>query len=279
MSVTETAVAELKALGKEVLGAKYSTKYSEWSIENPELITGTFVVQLFDTLSLLSSLSSLLSLLFLFSALSSPPLSPVSLPPLFSSSHSSFSQFFPGRENTIDQKWQELSELSQEKKRVLDDHLAREEFSEKVRMMNRGHVDRYAKLVAWVTEKQLYLQKKESVTNVGEARTALRCVCTLLFPLPLSLSSLSPLLAFLLFFVLFFLSFFSLFFLPSYYISIFSLLEHYGKEKQSMTQRNVSQLKQQGAHILAQKYETSYSSYVFENPEEIHGREKDIDSK
>jgi len=34
-----------------------------------------------------------------------------------------------------------------------------------------------------------------------------------------------------------------------------------------------------GLEILAEKYETKYSKYVFENPQEIRTRESDIDTK
>jgi hypothetical protein len=38
-------------------------------------------------------------------------------------------------------------------------------------------------------------------------------------------------------------------------------------------------LKQLGSEILAAKYETQYSSWVFEEPDEIRKRESNIDSK
>jgi hypothetical protein len=72
------------------------------------------------------------------------------------------------------------SVLPAEKKRVLDDHLAREEFAEKVRMMNRNHVDKFEKLQIWIAEKVAYLNIKENINNVAEARTALRW-CILMY--------------------------------------------------------------------------------------------------
>jgi len=58
-----------------------------------------------------------------------------------------------------------------------------------------------------------------------------------------------------------------------------SKLEAYEREKARLTERNVQQLKALGADILAQKYSTKYSSYVFEHPEDIKKRESNIDSK
>jgi len=135
------------------------------------------------------------------------------------------------REASIDAKWKELSELSAEKKRVLDDHLAREEFKEKVRTQNSNHVDKHEKLQAWVAEKEAYLNTKEAIDSVSEATTHL------------------------------------------------SLLEAYEKEKQRTHETSVAQLKTLGAHILAQKYETKYSSWVFETPQEIKDREASIEAK
>jgi len=58
-----------------------------------------------------------------------------------------------------------------------------------------------------------------------------------------------------------------------------SLLESYKEEKQTVTESSVVNLKALGAKILSQKYETMYSSYVFENPDEIKSREAAIDEK
>jgi hypothetical protein len=60
---------------------------------------------------------------------------------------------------------------------------------------------------------------------------------------------------------------------------LYSLLEVYEKEKVSLAETSVSSLKKLGAEIIAQKYHTKYSSYVFENPPEIHSRESSVDSK
>jgi hypothetical protein len=61
-----------------------------------------------------------------------------------------------------------------EKKRVLDDHLAREEFAEKVRMVNRNHIDRHDKLQAWLAEKHDYLKAREVITTVAESRAQIK---------------------------------------------------------------------------------------------------------
>ena len=63
--------------------------------------------------------------------------------------------------------------INLEKKRVLDDHLAREEFIAKVRMMNRNHVDKHDKLQSWITEKENYLKTKEAINSISEAKTQL----------------------------------------------------------------------------------------------------------
>jgi len=37
-SMLDTAVAELKQLGQDIIAAVYKTEYSEWSFEQPEVI-------------------------------------------------------------------------------------------------------------------------------------------------------------------------------------------------------------------------------------------------
>jgi hypothetical protein len=64
------------------------------------------------------------------------------------------------RESTIDDKWALLSDLSAEKKNVLDDHLAREEFKEKVLLMNKQHISQSNTLQSWITEKEAYLNTR-----------------------------------------------------------------------------------------------------------------------
>jgi len=71
----------------------------------------------------------------------------------YKSQYSSWSienpQTFPDRESKVDSTWKTLSELASEKKRVLDDHLAREEFAERVRLANSNHINRHAQLQNW----------------------------------------------------------------------------------------------------------------------------------
>ena len=57
------------------------------------------------------------------------------------------------------------------------------------------------------------------------------------------------------------------------------MLEVYEKEKVTLAETSVAQLKKLGVDILAAKYSTKYSSWVFETPEEIHSRETTVDEK
>jgi Ca2+-binding EF-hand superfamily protein len=72
-----------------------------------------------------------------------------------------------------DAKFAELSDLSAEKKRVLDDDLARETFKDKLRMMDRNHTEKFDQLNSWAAEKEAYLHKVETVESVPEAQTQL----------------------------------------------------------------------------------------------------------
>eukprot|EP00005_Dracoamoeba_jomungandri_P003674 CAMPEP_0174252636 /NCGR_PEP_ID=MMETSP0439-20130205/2017_1 /TAXON_ID=0 /ORGANISM="Stereomyxa ramosa, Strain Chinc5" /LENGTH=960 /DNA_ID=CAMNT_0015333199 /DNA_START=29 /DNA_END=2908 /DNA_ORIENTATION=- len=58
-----------------------------------------------------------------------------------------------------------------------------------------------------------------------------------------------------------------------------TLLEAYEAEKVRLTDTGVAYFKDLGAHILAQKYETEYSSWVWEQPELITGHESDVANK
>jgi Ca2+-binding EF-hand superfamily protein len=77
------------------------------------------------------------------------------------------------READIDSKWKVLGELSAEKRRVLDDDLARETFADAVRSLNRNHVDKYNKLNTWIAEKKQYLHRKEEVDTISKANIQL----------------------------------------------------------------------------------------------------------
>ncbi len=173
--ITESSVAYLKQLGAEILAAKYETQYSSYTFENPDEVNA--------------------------------------------------------RESDIDAKWQSLSDLSAEKRRVLDDDLARETFAERTRVNDVQHANAHAKFVGWYNEKEAYLKTKEAVNSVSEAQTQI------------------------------------------------SILDGYEQEAKGVTDSSVASLKVLGAEILAAKYETQYSSYVFEKPEEIKTREQDVDSK
>ena len=58
-----------------------------------------------------------------------------------------------------------------------------------------------------------------------------------------------------------------------------SLLASYQKSKQRATDTSVASLKKLGKETLEAKYETTYSSHVYENPDEIKSREAAIDEK
>lgn len=58
-----------------------------------------------------------------------------------------------------------------------------------------------------------------------------------------------------------------------------SLLAVYENENSAMVQNNLAFYKKLGEDILAQKYETQYSRYVFENPDEIKQRMVNIGKK
>jgi len=135
------------------------------------------------------------------------------------------------REKHVDEKWLLLSDLSSEKRKVLDDHLAREEFKESVRLMNSNHEDKFNNLQSWINDKEIYLNTKEPINSVSEAKTQL------------------------------------------------ILLESFEKEKERTSSAKVVQLKQLGEEILAQKYKTTYSEWVFETPQDIKSRGTKVDEK
>jgi hypothetical protein len=51
------------------------------------------------------------------------------------------------REAAVDADWETLSSLSLSKKVVLQDDLAREQFKEKVRLLNKQHINKHDKLL------------------------------------------------------------------------------------------------------------------------------------
>jgi len=112
-SMLDTAVAELKQLGADIIAAVYKTQYSEWSFEQPDVINE--------------------------------------------------------RAAHADSEWERLAELSAEKKRVLEDHLAREELHERTQIVWKQHCDRYAQLEKWINNKEKYLTTWPEIHNVADA--------------------------------------------------------------------------------------------------------------
>jgi hypothetical protein len=58
-----------------------------------------------------------------------------------------------------------------------------------------------------------------------------------------------------------------------------SLLAVYDNENSYMVANNLASFKKLGEDILAAKYETSYSTYVFEQAEELKGRMVNVGKK
>jgi len=50
----------------------------------------------------------------------------------------------------------------------------REEFKEKVRLMNTNHTAKHNALQAWIAEKEAYLNYREQINSISEAQTHLR---------------------------------------------------------------------------------------------------------
>lgn len=55
---------------------------------------------------------------------------------------------------------------------------AREIFKEKVAQDVKQHAGKFAELSAWIADKQAYLQTKEAIASVAEARTQLSLLDT-----------------------------------------------------------------------------------------------------
>jgi hypothetical protein len=53
----------------------------------------------------------------------------------------------------------------------------RENFKEKVRLMNTNHIAKHTALESWIAEKEAYLQTKENINSISEAQTQLRFEC------------------------------------------------------------------------------------------------------
>jgi len=76
-------------------------------------------------------------------------------------------------EKYMDDSWVTLATNSAQKKAVLEDDLAREQFKEEVRLLNLEHVDRHATLEAWVGKSEAYVDVREAIDNIEKAQSAL----------------------------------------------------------------------------------------------------------
>jgi len=79
-------------------------------------------------------------------------------------------------EACIDDHWSKLAAATAEKRRWLDDSLAREQFKEELRMQASQHHDRFQKLTAWCQEKEAYLAVREEIGSVADAQMHLRLI-------------------------------------------------------------------------------------------------------
>eukprot|EP00823_Brevimastigomonas_motovehiculus_P005144 TRINITY_DN362_c0_g1_i3.p1 TRINITY_DN362_c0_g1~~TRINITY_DN362_c0_g1_i3.p1 ORF type:complete len:1611 (+),score=620.13 TRINITY_DN362_c0_g1_i3:65-4897(+) len=77
------------------------------------------------------------------------------------------------RETFIDEKWVALDKLYAEKLAILQDDLEREQFKEKILLLNEQHIRSFTVLKNWATEKKVYLEKKEEVKSIQDARVHL----------------------------------------------------------------------------------------------------------
>eukprot|EP00055_Hartaetosiga_balthica_P008816 m.33924 g.33924 ORF g.33924 m.33924 type:complete len:1745 (+) comp6485_c0_seq2:13-5247(+) len=133
-------------------------------------------------------------------------------------------------ENEVEKTmWAELDGLADEKKKVLDDDLAREQFKEAIRLKVKNHLSAFDEIEAWYKEKSAYLDKKETISNSEDAKGHL------------------------------------------------SILTVFDQQLKDTYASDVGNLKSLGEAIRNAKYETVYSSWVFEHPEETTTREGTID--
>jgi len=132
------------------------------------------------------------------------------------------------REAEVDDAWVLLAQLSSKKLAVLEDDLAREKFKQKLRQWNAEHTDKHKQITQWVGTNRAYLQKKEPVDSVADARGNLQALRT------------------------------------------------YEGDKIDVNTLNVTAMNTLGADILSAKYETALSSWAFETPDEVKGREGEI---
>lgn len=74
------------------------------------------------------------------------------------------------RETQVESGFAELETLGDEKLRVLDDDLKREQFREEVRQWNENHKLQNTALTAWIAKSRAYLAVKEKVDSVENAQ-------------------------------------------------------------------------------------------------------------
>eukprot|EP01094_Clydonella_sp_ATCC50884_P000749 TRINITY_DN1056_c0_g1_i1.p1 TRINITY_DN1056_c0_g1~~TRINITY_DN1056_c0_g1_i1.p1 ORF type:complete len:1109 (-),score=578.87 TRINITY_DN1056_c0_g1_i1:133-3255(-) len=82
------------------------------------------------------------------------------------------------REGEVKTRLATLDELSSAKRPVLEDHLAREQFREKLRLWNEQHQGKFGKIQAWTDEKEAYLKTKEEINSISEAQLQLGLLAT-----------------------------------------------------------------------------------------------------
>lgn len=66
-----------------------------------------------------------------------------------------------------------LAQLAVERKKVLDDHRAREEFASKARTIALTHQEKFTQLEAWIAKSEQYLKAREHIHSIAEGKTAL----------------------------------------------------------------------------------------------------------
>eukprot|EP00463_Aulacantha_scolymantha_P000993 TRINITY_DN1687_c0_g1_i1.p1 TRINITY_DN1687_c0_g1~~TRINITY_DN1687_c0_g1_i1.p1 ORF type:complete len:153 (+),score=18.85 TRINITY_DN1687_c0_g1_i1:68-460(+) len=64
------------------------------------------------------------------------------------------------REREIEEAWLELDDLSKEKKKWLEDDLARELYKDKIMLQSEQHTEKFNELEQWVKQKKNYLRNK-----------------------------------------------------------------------------------------------------------------------
>eukprot|EP00041_Stephanoeca_diplocostata_P039173 m.1595633 g.1595633 ORF g.1595633 m.1595633 type:complete len:371 (-) comp25342_c0_seq39:7209-8321(-) len=128
------------------------------------------------------------------------------------------------------------------KREILDDDLARELYAAETRLMAGQHQDAFAVIQKWSDEKLEYLKAREAEIKNYEGNHYLDVQTVGEAKLQLT------------------------------------LLDTFEKDKAAMTSANVASMKKLGQDVLARKYETKHSTYVYEKPEEIQANEQAVDT-